>query len=121
MNTLKTGTFGFFWKPHTVVILNHSTAMIERYKSEQGEYPTKLENVKDNLNEGEVFLYGDPMGPMIFGEKLRPLHYERLEEGKAYYLFGIGLDGQPFSKDDVYPDQEAIKDSVGFRKPEIGA
>ena len=103
------------------MILNHSTAMIERYKNERGEYPIELENVKAILAEDEVFIYGDPMGPMVFGEKLRPLYYERLKEGESFYLFGIGLDGQPFSEDDVYPDPEVIKESVGFRKPNIGA
>ena len=121
MNVLKTGKLGFLWEPHTVMMLDKSVELLERYRSSQDEYPIKLENVKDLLKEGEVFLNGDPMGPMIMGEKLRPLHYERLEEDKSYYLFGIGLDGKPFSEDDVYPNEEAVKNSAGFKKPDTGA
>lgn len=121
MNVLKTGKLGFFWEPHTVMLLNKSVELLERYKSSQGEYPAKLENLKNNLKEGEIFLNGDPMGPMVFGEKLRPFYYELIEEGGSYYLFGIGLDGKAFSEDDVYPSEEIIKNGTGFKKPDIGA
>ena len=121
MNVLKTGKLGYFFEPHTVMMLDKSVEMLERYKTDEGDYPIKLENVKDYLNESEVFIDGDFMGPMEFGEKLRPFHYERLDEENAYYLFGIGLDGVPFTEDDVYPGEGAVETSAGFRKPDSGA
>ena len=121
MNVMKTGKLGMFFEPHTVMMLDKSVEMLERYKTDQSNYPIKLENVKDYLSEDELFINGDFMGPMNFGEKLRPFHYERLDEGNAYYLFGIGLDGVPFTEDDVYPGEGAIETSAGFKKPSHGA
>ena len=120
-NALQSGHLGYIFRPHTVMMLDRSIEMVERYKSAWGQYPKTLGNTRTFLKEGETFPDLDFMGPLKFGERIRHLHYEPIGNGEAYYLFGVGLDDKPFSEDDVYPTNGAIEKSNGFRKLEVSA
>jgi len=120
-NTLESGQLGNLFKRHTVMMLDKSVEMVERYKNAKGQYPVSLENARAYLKEGEIYPDLDFMGPIRLGERVRHFHYEQRNDGEEYYLFGIGLDGDPFSNDDVYPTSSAVDKSDGFSRLEIGA
>ncbi len=120
-NALGSGYLGQLFKPHTVMMLDLSVTLVERYKDAQGHYPETLESSKKYLVEGEIFPDMDFMGPLKMGERVRHFYYAPTEDGASYYLFGIGLDDEPFTDDDVYPSKSATEQSDGFVEPEINA
>ena len=120
-NALRAGYLGQFFRPHTVMMLDLSVELLERHKDNEGRYPDALDSAKEYLRDGEIFPDMDFMGPLKLGERVRHFYYETEEHGQVYYLFGIGLDGEPFTDDDVYPTREATENSDGFKKPEINA
>ena len=120
-NALESGHLGHFFRPHTIMMLDKSIEVIERYKNARGEYPNSLDSTKTYLKESEIFSDMDFMGPLKLGERVRHFYYELQDNGEEYYLLGVGMDGKPFSEDDVYPTDSAIEKSDGFKKPYIGA
>jgi len=81
---------------------------VEVYRLTHGEYPDSLHALDEG--QGIERNYGDTtVGPAFsfrFWEYREPqseFYYSRLEDGSRYHLFGIGLDGEPFTDDDVYP------------------
>ena len=120
-NALGSGYLGQLFKPHTVMMLDLSVNLVERYKDAQGRYPETLERAKQYLKEAEVYPDMDFMGPLKMGERVRHFYYAPIEDGRRYYLFGIGLDDEPFTDDDVYPSKGATEQSDGFLEPEINA
>ncbi len=120
-NALESGHLGHFLRPHTIMMLDKSIEIIERYKNTRGEYPDSLDRTKAYLKEGEIFPDMDFMGPLKLGERVRHFYYELKDNGEDYYLFGVGMDSKPFSEDDVYPTDSAIEKSDGFKKPKPGA
>ena len=74
--------------------LNRIVQEIEYYKIKNGIYPDSLPQIiKDNKTE---ILY-DFMAKHI----AIPYHYKKI--GNKYTLFSVGVDGIPFTDDDIYP------------------
>ena len=95
--------------------LNQLVQSIEFYKVTHGEYPASLSGLQEALGKAKampVFVYD----PMDVKSELSPryFHYERLGTDR-YYLRGIGLDGQPFTPDDLVPQvDEALAGKIGL-------
>ena len=86
---------------------------IEFYRVQNGVYPTVLEALKGSGEPGFASTYdtsrvqwdlnwGDSFGR---GEEF---FYRRLDGGEGYYLLGVGLDGIPFTRDDLLPQVDVI-------------
>ena len=91
--------------------LNQTVADLELYHLQHGQYPDSLGQLK-TINKFPQ--YFDPMQPV---GKSNYFNYGRV--GDKYFLFASGLDGIPYTKDDLYP-QVAIADSskIGLVRPE---
>jgi len=86
---------------------------IEFYKTQNGNYPESLEVLSNSLPENSMVFVFDPTHMQMSGEQ-RYYHYE-LEGDSHYYLLGIGLDGKPYTSDDVLPEIEVKENSgIGF-------
>ncbi|MFO1195993.1 MAG: hypothetical protein U1E86_03355 [Burkholderiaceae bacterium] len=74
---------------------------IERFRGARGRYPDSLAELQPTLGpENESAIY-DP-SDVTLRQAPREFFYAR--EGRdAYYLRGIGLDGVPFTPDDLLP------------------
>lgn len=82
---------------------------IEFYKIQNGNYPDSLEVLKKSLPEDSIVFVHDPAVVQIGGEP-RYYHYEKIDQDH-YYLLGVGLDGQPYTSDDVLPNIEINQNS----------
>lgn len=77
---------------------------IEFYKTQNGHYPESLEVLRQSLPENSMVFVHDPTDVQMGGEP-RYYHYE-LKGQNHYYLLGVGLDGKPYTNDDVLPSIE---------------
>jgi len=90
---------------------------IEVYKVRFGEYPetiTKLERINP-----ESLLF-DPIQEFnnMFSKEKEDNYFYYEQKGDTYFLFSKGVDGKPFTEDDVYPEFELKPDNLGYRTPE---
>lgn len=74
---------------------------IELHKVRHGAYPPSLEDLRDALPEHAWVFVRDPTTGG-FGGQSRYFHYQRVGEAH-YYLLGLGVDGEPFTPDDILP------------------
>lgn len=74
---------------------------IEGYQAMHGSYPESLEALAKGLPSGTLLFINDPMAGSRLGEHPR-FFYERADEDH-YYLLGVGMDGIPFTDDDILP------------------
>lgn len=82
---------------------------IEFYKVQNGRYPEDLDALKESLPENSfVFIYDATQAG--FGGEPQLYYYDPFNE-EEYYLLGVGLDGVPFTSDDILP---AIDNSAGI-------
>lgn len=82
---------------------------IEFYKTQNGKYPNSLEVLRRSLPENSmVFVYDTT--DVSMSDKPRYYYYEVVDE-EHYYLLGVGVDGQPFTEDDILPKVQAIPQS----------
>jgi hypothetical protein len=89
-------------------ILPDMVKQIEYFKIQNGKYPRLLEEVGPEARD-TVKLYE--------GNSLAKITYQLSPDRNSYYLLSAGIDGTPFTADDVFPDistDEMAK--VGFRK-----
>lgn len=80
---------------------------IEFYKLQNGEYPTTLLDLQEPLQQTPPVFIFDPTIVDVTGSQLRLFHYQVLEDGRGYYLLGVGADGKPFTSDDLVPNVNA--------------
>lgn len=81
--------------------MNSLVPLIEFYKIQNRRYPESLKELQESLpKESFVFVF-DPT-VLEVGEKQRYFYYEPVGEDH-YYLRGLGLDGKPFTDDDIVP------------------
>jgi hypothetical protein len=76
---------------------------IEFYKLQNGIYPVSLDELaKSQKKSDEPIFIMDPtiVGPRVQG---REFYYEVTKDGSSYYLLGVGIDGIPFTSDDILP------------------
>jgi hypothetical protein len=78
--------------------LNELVKEIEFHKMQYGVYPDSLQQVSKGNNF--IFIY-DPMVTVNHGRKGIPYHYRKI--GNKYTLYSVGIDGRPFTDDDIYP------------------
>ncbi|WP_415397015.1 type II secretion system protein GspG [Sulfurimonas sp. CS5] len=75
---------------------------IEFYKTQNGKYPKSLEALQIALPKDSMVFVNDPTGVPLT-DKPRYFHYE-LKDESHYYLLGVGIDGNPYTNDDILPD-----------------
>ena len=75
---------------------------VEFYRLQYGSYPDSLEQLQATLPKQSLAVTFDPTGFRI-GSLPRRFYYERVGIDH-YYLRGVGVDGQPFTADDIVPD-----------------
>lgn len=103
----------------TTSMLTDLVKKIEYYKIQKREYPKSL---KDLIPENSKDLQGFTMiydsSRIDFKSKTpRLFYYELINDGKNYYLFSSGIDGIPFTEDDIHPivSEEEMK-NIGYIK-----
>ena len=92
---------------------------IEAYKARFGKFPDKIEDLKQISND--PFIMVDQL--QVLGQLSKKpknevdnyFYYENRED--YYYLFSKGIDGLPFSKDDVFPIINLSAGKTGYKKP----
>ena len=89
---------------HTEMSRDELTSLfkdIEFYKFQHGVYPDSLSQVAGP--HGNVWI-NDPFLNGNAGKKAANFYYEKV--GDRYWLFSVGADRQPFTKDDIFPQLE---------------
>ncbi len=77
---------------------------IEFYKTQNGHYPDSLATLQASLPENSMVFVFDPTH-IEMGSDQRYYHYE-LQGDSNYYLLGVGVDGEPYTADDLLPSIE---------------
>jgi hypothetical protein len=92
--------------------LNGLVSEIEFYKIQHGNYPDSLKQLSSNNKF--IFIHDVIPGKSLGGNDL--YNYEK--RGDKYVLFSSGVDGVPYTKDDLFP-QVTISDSnkIGLIRP----
>ena len=85
---------------------------IEAYKARFGSYPEKIDDLKKVSNDPLIVV--DQLQAANLKTEDNTFYYEN--KGDYYYLFSKGVDGQPFTEDDVFPVMEDAG-NIGYRKP----
>ena len=111
------GGLNTVFEPHVRSALTTLVRHIEHYKLQNNRYPSDLDVLRSSLKEGEMVITFDVTAPLEWGKKAPDFHYQVVNRGKQYVLFGPGADGKPFTEDDVYPIIDPKKDSaIGWVK-----
>ncbi|WP_374961643.1 hypothetical protein [Spongiibacter tropicus] len=118
-NMFKDDNFSKAFEPHAKSAMTSLIKHIEYYKLQYGYYPESMDALRENFNEGEMVFAFDMSAPRPMGGKPRDFYYEVINDGSNYLLFGIGLDEQPFTTDDIFPliDPEKDKNIGWVREP----
>ena len=99
-----------FCKPN----LDQLVKNIEFYRKEHGVYPDSLEQL---TKEQQFVPINDPVQAFTktkFGNK----YFYRAKAGK-YILFSMGVDGEPYTKDDIFPTDKYFDSTLtGLVKPD---
>lgn len=98
--------------------LPNTVNTIEAYKARFGKYPDKIEDLKEISDD--PFVMTDPMQFVRNAFKsggTEDDYFYYQNNGDTYYLFSKGVDGQPFTEDDVYPKMIGALGNLGYRKP----
>jgi hypothetical protein len=78
--------------------LNTIFRYVEFYKTEHGVYPDSLEQM--DLKKNNVWI-NDPV--QSCGPKHKTINFFYRKVGEKYWLFSVGPDGKPFTRDDIFP------------------
>lgn len=114
-NMFKNTDFSKQFEPHAISAMTSLVRNIEYIKMQSGAYPANMEEVRGNLKEGEMVFSYDMSGPFGIDEKQRDFHYEVINDGGNYLLFGVGVDATAFTEDDIYPLIDPVKDkNIGW-------
>lgn len=88
--------------------LNNLFRNIEFYKLQHGVYPDSLKQIE----KADAYVWiNDPLQQRHLKSKSVNYFYQRV--GAKYWLFSVGLDGKPFTKDDIFPTMNPA-DTVKF-------
>jgi len=101
------------WTSFNKPQLDELVKNIEFYKKEFGSYPDSLEE----LTKDQQFLFiKDPV--QTFTKSKYGNNYYYRNEGNKYLLFAMGVDGVPFTKDDIYPSSKYFDSTLtGLARP----
>ena len=85
-----------------VPMLNDAVKEIEFYKLQHGHYPASLNELdsKDKMQFPKTF---DPTIVDLNPKRDRHFFYQLDSSGSFYFLRSVGLDGIPFTADDIVP------------------
>ncbi len=88
---------------------------IEFYKVQNGRYPQDLKDVAPKGKpQGFVSIY-DPSQIRLGDRESKLFHYALVNGGTNYHLLSKGVDGQPYTEDDVHPAlDDTQKKSIGY-------
>jgi hypothetical protein len=101
--------FTVFSKPNMDQLVKN----IEFYKKEYGAYPDSLEQL---TKEQQFLSINDPV--QAFGKQKYGDKYIYRKVGDKYMLFSMGVDGIPFTKDDVFPTEKYFDSTLtGLIRP----
>lgn len=89
--------------------LNHLVKNIEFYKLQNNKYPDSLEQL---MSEDPMIVINDPL-LLKKMDKTIETKFQYKKIGNQYKLFSVGIDGIPFTNDDIYPSLE----NHGIYKP----
>src|SRR3989344_6747086 len=100
--------------------LPNAVNAIEAYKARFGKYPNTIEDLKQISNDPLIFI--DQM--QLVKKVSNPnetnnegLYFYYQNNGETYVVFSKGIDGQPFTEDDIYPKLTGDLGDIGYRKP----
>ena len=82
------------------------------YKCKYGTYPNEL---RDLLKENSNLILKDPIIAVVKNYKGDSLFFYKLTPD-SYQLFSIGYDGQPFTKDDISPNDSTVLKNKNSRQ-----
>jgi len=101
------------WTTFNKPQLDQLVMNIEFYKKEHKVYPDSLEV----LSKDQIFLsITDPV--QTFSGSKYGINYYYKNEGNRYLLFAMGVDGIPFTDDDIFPDTKYFDSSLtGLVRP----
>src|SRR6185437_8989998 len=99
---MNSGTFTVLWTKMSQDQVNSLFRDIEFYKIQHGAYPDSLSQIARLLDKN-VWI-ADPLQNRRPGGKVTNFFYEKV--GDKYWLFSIGPDHTPFTKDDIFPQLE---------------
>lgn len=90
---------------------------IEFHKLMNGKYPESLEALAKSMPKDKPLFVHDPTQFNTFDKtKASYFYYELLDDGKTYYLLGVGPDKKPFTADDLLPEVDMSKlKNIGLR------
>jgi len=87
--------------------LNNVFRNVEFYKLQHGTYPDSLKQIE----KVDAYIWIDDPLQSHSGGKRANFFYQKVRD--KYWLFSVGLDGKPFTKDDIYPRIE-LADTAKF-------
>lgn len=110
---------GRAFEPHAISAMTSLIRNIEYIKMQSGSYPKSMTEIRENLKDGEMVVTHD-VSASFAQEHPKGFFYELINDGNNYILFGIGIDGIPFTEDDIYPIIDPHKDrNIGWVKRKL--
>ena len=96
----------------TQLILDNIQVNVENYKIKYGEYPESLEGLKKISSDGAADFTYDLMD-IKGGFSPKQLYYKKVDN-THYYLRSLGVDGIPFTDDDMLPQLPVSEQPSGL-------
>ncbi len=92
---------------------------IEYYKIQNGYYPVKLEELQPEDSEkinSFVFIHDAANKKLKITEQVL-YFYKPINDGQNYHLFSSGIDGVPYTADDIHPVVATTEmNKIGYRR-----
>ena len=92
---------------------------IEAYNARFGKYPDKISDLKKISSDPWIYIDQLQLVKQAFNGQNESeqtyFYYENKRD--TYYLFSKGVDGQPFTQDDVFPLDNSTLGNIGYRHP----
>lgn len=91
---------------------------IEFFKAQNGSYPNSLEELAASPSFGGKATMQDPTS-INRKSGMKTFYFALTDDKNGYFLFGVGPDNKPFTKDDLLPEiVEKKQVNLGLRFPE---
>jgi hypothetical protein len=95
--------------------LTQIVTSVEYFKIQNGRYPDSLSELAEKSSDKMLFII-DVANIKPSSNASIEYYYELINNANGYYLFSSGIDGVPFSKDDILPDlsEDELK-NIGYK------